>query len=95
MAASAGRYHILQARERELRIGRSEYRRTILRLANPAANELAWLIAKLHTDPASDSGRGGERIPRQRRGRSKAQDAGNCASNHEGCENCPAHMLSP
>jgi len=92
MAASADRYHILLTRERRLRIGRRQYRGTTLRLANPAANELAWLIAKLHADPAIDPRRSVDtRIPRQRRGRSKAHDAGNCAGNHDGCKNCPAH----
>ena len=89
LAIMADRCHILLARKRGLRIGRRQYRGTTV--ANPAANELAWLIAKLHADPAIDPRRSvGTRV-RQRRGRSKDQDAGNCAGNHDGCENCPAH----
>ena len=56
LAMMADRCHILLVRERGLRIGRRQYRGTILTLANPAANELAWLIAKLHADPAIDPG---------------------------------------
>src|SRR5262245_3240460 len=88
MAASVDRCHILLVRERGL-IGRCPYRGRTLTLAEPAANELARLIAKLHADPAIDAEclrSVGTRVRRQRRGR-KAQDAGN----HDGGENCPAH----
>jgi len=54
MAASVDRCHILLVRERGLRIGSRQYRGTTLTLANPTANELAGLIAKLHADPAID-----------------------------------------
>jgi hypothetical protein len=54
MAASVNRCYISLVRERGLRIGRRQYRGTSLTLANPAANELTWLIAKLHADPAID-----------------------------------------